>query len=76
MVTGHLDGLTTEQLASLEAQCAQVLAMARSAGDLSDQADTHYLIEMLAMKTGRLAAAGASLRASAALATQSGSHCA
>jgi predicted ATPase/DNA-binding CsgD family transcriptional regulator len=67
VVGGRLDRLTTGQL---EAQCAQVLALARSAGDLGDQADTHYLLAMLAMKTGRLAMAGASLRAAAALATQ------
>ena len=66
---GRLDGPTAGQL---EAQCAQVLAVARSAGDLGDQADTHYLLAMLAMKTGRLAMAGASLRAAAALATQVG----
>lgn len=72
VVTGRLDGLTTEQLASLEAQCAQVLELARSADDPAAQADTHYLLEMLAMKTGRLSAAGASLRASAALAAQIG----
>ena len=72
VATGQLAGLTTVQLADLEAQCAEVLALARSAGDVGDQADTHYIIAALAVQTGRLAAAGASLRASAALATQIG----
>jgi DNA-binding CsgD family transcriptional regulator len=39
---------------------------------VGDQVDTHYIIAALAMQTGRLAAAGAGLRASAALATQIG----
>jgi hypothetical protein len=60
VVTGRLGGLTTEQLATLEAQCAQVLALAASAGDPGQQADTHYVLAMPAMKTGRLAEAGAS----------------
>jgi predicted ATPase/DNA-binding CsgD family transcriptional regulator len=72
VVTGRLGDLTTEQLASLEAQCAQVLALAASAGDPGQQADTNYVLAMLALKTGRLAEAGTSLRAAAALATQVG----
>jgi len=72
VATEQLAGLTTAQIADLEAQCAEVLALARSAGDVGDQADTHYIIAALAVQTGLLAAGAASLRASAALATQIG----
>jgi DNA-binding CsgD family transcriptional regulator len=69
---GQLDHLTSAELDHLESQCVELLAMARSAGDLGHQADTHYLLAMLALKTGRLAIAGTRLRAAATLAMQIG----
>jgi predicted ATPase/DNA-binding CsgD family transcriptional regulator len=72
VMTGQLAGLPTGQLADLEAQCAEILALARSAGDVGEQADTHFLLATLAMKTSRVAAAGEGLRAAARLATQAG----
>ena len=72
VITGRLDGLTTGQLTDLEALCAQVLALATSAGDAALQADMHLIVATLAVKTGRLAAAAASLHAAAALAAQTG----
>jgi predicted ATPase/DNA-binding CsgD family transcriptional regulator len=72
VITGRLDGLTTGQLAGLEAQCAQVLALAVSAGDAALQADMHFISATLATKTGRLAAAAASLHAAATVAAQTG----
>jgi predicted ATPase/DNA-binding CsgD family transcriptional regulator len=72
VMTGQLEELDAGQMADLEAQCAQLLALASSAGDLGQEADAHYSLAMLAIRTGRLAAAGASLRAAAILATRVG----
>ncbi len=47
--------------------CEEVLAQARAAGDLSLQADMLFLMAVLARRTGRLADAGAHLRAAAEL---------
>lgn len=70
--TGQLEKLDTGQMADLEAQSEHLLGLASSAGDLGQQADAHYSLATLAIRTGRLAAAGASLRAAAALATRIG----
>ena len=47
VMSGHLDG-------ALEL-CVQALAQAKAAGDLSDEADTLFLMAALARQTGRLA---------------------
>ena len=44
--------------------CDQLLAEARTVGDLSEQADTLFLMAVAALRGGRLAAARAELRAS------------
>ena len=62
--SGHLDGMLDP--------CAQVLAQARAAGDLIDQADTLFLMAVLARQTGRLADAGAHLREAAELSVRVG----
>jgi predicted ATPase/DNA-binding CsgD family transcriptional regulator len=64
VASGQLDG--AQEL------CEEVLAQARAAGDLGSQADTLYLMSMLASKTGRLAEAGMHLRESAELAVYRG----
>ncbi|HUC26077.1 MAG TPA: LuxR C-terminal-related transcriptional regulator, partial [Streptosporangiaceae bacterium] len=51
-----------------EAQCGQVLAQARIAGDLGEQADTLHLLAILASRTGRLADARRHLREAAKIA--------
>ena len=57
---GELDGVAE--------LCDQFLAAARTAGDLSEQADTLFLMAVAALKGGQLAAARARLRESAELA--------
>ena len=62
--SGRLDG-------TLEL-CAQALAQARAAGDLIGQADTLYLMAVLARKTGRLADAQGHLHEAVELAIYAG----
>ena len=50
--------------------CTQALARARTVGDLGAQADLVFIMEMLALKTGRLPEARMYLRETAELATQ------
>ncbi|HEX4092574.1 MAG TPA: LuxR C-terminal-related transcriptional regulator [Trebonia sp.] len=52
--------------------CEEVLADARAAGDLSEQADALYLAAVLAMKTGRLTESGRYLREAVELALHGG----
>ena len=53
---------------------SRLLAAARTAGDLSEQADTLFLMAVAALKGGRLAAARARLRESAELAVYCGGY--
>ena len=62
--SGHLDGMLDP--------CTQVLAQARAAGDLIDQADMLFLMAVLARQTGRLADAAAHLREAAELSVRVG----
>jgi DNA-binding CsgD family transcriptional regulator len=64
-------GLTyAGQGASARPVCADMLAMARAAGDVGDQADFHELIVYIAYHTGQLAGAGEHLHEAIGLATQ------
>jgi len=62
--SGHLEGALD--------LCEQVLAQARAAGDLSGQADTLLMMEVLARETGRLADAQVYLNETAKLAVHGG----
>jgi hypothetical protein len=54
--------------------CDQVLAAARTVGDLSEQADTLFLMAVAALRGGRLAAARTRLLESAELAVYGGGY--
>jgi predicted ATPase/DNA-binding NarL/FixJ family response regulator len=64
VMSGHLDG-------ALEL-CVGALAVAKAAGDLSDEADTLFLMAALARQTGRLADARAYLHETVGLAMHAG----
>jgi len=64
--------VTSGQPDSVDADCEQVLAEARIAGDLGDQADMLFLLAVQAFKTGRLADSRAHLRESARIAVEIG----
>jgi len=53
---------------------AEILAHARAAGDLHDQADAHFMLAVVARETGRLADAGPHLREAVELAAYA-SYC-
>jgi predicted ATPase/DNA-binding CsgD family transcriptional regulator len=56
--------------ASAQQACADMLTMARAAGDVGDQADFHELIVYIAHHTGEMAGAGEHLREAIGLAAQ------
>ena len=63
-----------EELDGVPELCDQLLAAARTAGDLVEQADTLFLMAVAARKGGQLAAARAWLRESAELAMYCGGY--
>jgi predicted ATPase/DNA-binding CsgD family transcriptional regulator len=64
--------IQTGQTASAQQVCAEGLAQAQAAGDVGDQANFLYLTVYTARRAGQIADAGAHLRQSITLATQSG----
>jgi DNA-binding CsgD family transcriptional regulator len=62
------------ELGGVPELCDQLLAAARTAGDLVEQADTLFLMAVAARKGGQLAAARARLRESAELAVYCGGY--
>jgi predicted ATPase/DNA-binding CsgD family transcriptional regulator len=64
--------IQTGQTASAQQVCAEGLAQSQAAGDIGDQANFLYLTVYAARRAGQIADAGAYLRQSITLATQSG----